>query len=586
MSRAGAALLLAALAAPACATVVRVDQPNLDRELAAALEARRLDVVVDRVLSVREGVVREAADLGRIDRVERAAAARAALAELAGRLDAVHRGRLDREGRVDLDLARFLLEQAGEEIRLADGDEERIAALAGPAKDALAWTPLGAPPPSTVVAVLLDPGFLSTPPGPPEGARTAADLRAAAARLRQAAEQVRRLGDEVAMLHPGGEDARKAAKAAAERALEFAKHREEDAKSFPGGGEGGFAPAFGRERWIARMRTEHGVDATPEGLEAFGRELLARTTRELEDLAAAHFPGRTWPAALEEIRADHAPAADMAREAQAHAEAARDFCLERGLVTIPPAARLGHIELVGEDMARSYPYAAYGWRRATPEGESGRYLVSPGAGWMDAAQREQRLRGNCRAWTRVVSAHETWPGHHLQFWYADHESTRLRRAAMTPVFVEGWGLYCEGLLDRHGYFRTPAERLALLAMRAWRACRVVLDARLHCGGMTPEEGIEFLVANAAQTRDGATAEVTRYMSAPTQPFSYAFGWREIEALRADEERRLGERFSEREFHDRLLRCGPIPMRFVRRLFGYGTEDALPASGGPTPAGPP
>jgi uncharacterized protein (DUF885 family) len=39
-------------------------------------------------------------------------------------------------------------------------------------------------------------------------------------------------------------------------------------------------------------------------------------------------------------------------------------------------------------------------------------------------------------------------------------------------------------------------------------------------------------------------------------------------LRADEEARLGPAFSERAFHDRLLLCGPIPMPFVRRLFGY------------------
>ena len=198
-------------------------------------------------------------------------------------------------------------------------------------------------------------------------------------------------------------------------------------------------------------------------------------------------------------------------------------------------------------------------------------MVSPGASWMDAAQREERLRGNCRAWTRVVAPHEAWPGHHLQYWVADHHCSRLRREAMTPVFVEGWGLYYEWLLDRHGYFRTPGERLAVLVMRAWRACRVVLDVRLHTGACSPEEGADFLVANAATTRDAALAEVRRYMGNPTQPFAYAFGWREILALRADEERRLGPRFDEREFHDRLLRCGPVPMPFVRRLFGYGEE---------------
>jgi uncharacterized protein (DUF885 family) len=296
--------------------------------------------------------------------------------------------------------------------------------------------------------------------------------------------------------------------------------------------------------------------------------MLATTTRELEELAAAEFPGRTWRQALDEVRADHAQPAEMPAEAFAAAEKARDFTIREGFVTIPEPARLAHVEMVDEGMARSYPFAAYSWRRATSEGESGRYMVSPGATWMDAVQQEERLRGNCRAWTHAVAPHETWPGHHLQFWVADHACTRIRREVTTPVFVEGWGFYCEGLLFRHGFFEAPADRLARLVMRAWRASRVILDVKLHCEAMPPAQAIDFLVEHVGMPKDGATAEVRRYCDQPTQPFSYAVGAREIERLYADEERRLGPAFSERAFHDKLLRCGAIPFRFVRRLFGY------------------
>jgi uncharacterized protein (DUF885 family) len=579
MRRVSAAAILLLGAVPGCSTTVVVSQPTLERELAASLEARRLDAVVDRLLLFREGLAREGADLGRIDRVDRAAAARASAGVLREDLGAVHRGRLDREGRVDLDLALFLLDQSEEDVRLADGDEALIASLARPAESALAWTPLEMPPPAEVMKFLSHPDAVGPAPGAPEGARTAEDLRAAGRRLRQAAGQLRRLGDEVHVLYPG-EESRAAREAAIEKAgklEEWAKKREEESKALPGGEGKAFAPPCGRERFVALLRTRHGVDATPEELEEFGRALLKETTEELEALAAASFGGSAWRKALDEVRKDHAAAAEIPAEALRDAFEARDFCIERGLVTIPPAAALGHVELVGDDMSRSYPFAAYSFRHSTKDGESGRYMVSPGATWMDGAQRESRLSGNCRAWTRVVAAHETWPGHHLQFWVADHLCSRLRREAGTPVFVEGWGLYCEGLLDSHGYFAKPEQRLALLAMRAWRASRVVVDVRLHCGGMTPEQAVDFLVENAGTTKESATAEVTRYMGSPTQPFSYAWGRREILALRADEERRLGERFSEREFHDRLLRCGPVPFRFVRRLFGY-EQDAAPPGG--------
>jgi len=566
-SLAGLASIAALVAATAsCRTTVVVSQPALERQLAAALEGRRLGEVASSTIRLRDDVLQEALDRGRIDRADRAAAARRAIAEARASLAAVHRGRLDREGAVDADLVAFLLDGAEEQMRLADLEEPRIAALAGPAGAA---APLARPgPPSRADLALL--GSVEAfavgdgPDFPPDA--TAAEARAVGRRLEQAAGLLRRRGAEASVLFGADAAGARERSSASADALEEARKRvNEAAASLPGEGEG-FAPPAGAERFRSILRFGHGLDETPEEVEAFGLALLEETERALADLAAARFPGLTWREALERVRDDHASAEELPAEARRAAEGAREFCIERGLVTIPPGARVGHVDLVGDEMARSYPFAAYSFRLPTAEGESGRYMVSAGATWMDAAEREERLRGNCRAWTRVVAAHEMWPGHHLQFWVADRECSPLRREAGTPVFVEGWGLYCEDLLLRHGWFAAPAEHLAVLVMRAWRACRVVLDVRLHTGRCTPEEAIEFLVARAATTRDAATAEVRRWMTAPGQPLSYAVGRREVLRLRAEEEARLGPRFDERAFHDRLLRCGPIPFRFVRRLF--------------------
>ncbi len=552
-----------------------VSTEPLERELAAATQARRLTLVLDRVLAYRDQALAEALERGRIDRTERAAAARRSADDLEAALRAFDADALDTDAQVDRDLGLFLLARARAEMDLADAREPLLRALAGPA---------------TAVAFLADP----TPPGratidlfaggadgifpkvdgplPVDSRATSDDLHAASRRAGQASALIRARGQQASVLDPS----RAAAilgttEEAAGRANHLRERLERRADEVKKDAARAQEPA-GREAFVVRLRTQHGVDLAPEELEAFGRELLAETGRELEALAAAEFPGRTWRQALDEVRCDHAAPSEMPAEALAAAEAARDFVIANDLMTIPPAARIARIEMVGDEMARSYPFAAYSFRRATEEGEVGRYMVSPGATWMTPEQREERLRGNCRAWTRVVAAHETWPGHHLQFWVADHDVPRVRRAASTPVFVEGWGLYCEGLLSRHGFFDAPADRLAVLVMRAWRAARVVLDVRLHCAGMSRREASDFLVEHAAFTRDAADAEVRRYLSSPTQPFAYAWGAGEIERLRADAVARLGPAFSEREFHDRLLRCGPIPFRFVRRLFGYRTAD--------------
>jgi uncharacterized protein (DUF885 family) len=60
------------------------------------------------------------------------------------------------------------------------------------------------------------------------------------------------------------------------------------------------------------------------------------------------------------------------------------------------------------------------------------------------------------------------------------------------------------------------------------------------------------------------SEVDRYIITPGQATAYMIGRLEIQRLRAAAERRLGNRFDIREFHDRVLGDGSIPLGLLRR----------------------
>ena len=113
-------------------------------------------------------------------------------------------------------------------------------------------------------------------------------------------------------------------------------------------------------------------------------------------------------------------------------------------------------------------------------------------------------------------------------------------------------------MDRAGFYANPAERLAYLRMKLWRAVRVVVDAGLHAGEMKPSEAVRMLTDIVLLERSAAQAEVRRYMTTPTQPLSYLLGYRKIRAMRNAWVVRHG-RDSEREFHDRFLALGPVPL---------------------------
>ena len=100
----------------------------------------------------------------------------------------------------------------------------------------------------------------------------------------------------------------------------------------------------------------------------------------------------------------------------------------------------------------------------------------------------------------------------------------------------------------------------------WRACRIILDIRMHRGELDRRRG-DRLPRRAHRVRAAATprAEVQWYTYRPTYPLSYLLGRTLLLELRADEQRRLGDEFSLKGFHDALLRNGSLPISFHRRL---------------------
>ncbi len=57
----------------------------------------------------------------------------------------------------------------------------------------------------------------------------------------------------------------------------------------------------------------------------------------------------------------------------------------------------------------------------------------------------------------------------------------------------------------------------------WRACRIILDVRMHRGELTPDEATDFLVEHTAFERANARAEVRRYTYSPGYQLSYLLG---------------------------------------------------------------
>jgi len=139
-------------------------------------------------------------------------------------------------------------------------------------------------------------------------------------------------------------------------------------------------------------------------------------------------------------------------------------------------------------------------------------------------------------------------------------------------------MYSEQMMREQGFDDAPNFRLAMYTDAIWRACRIILDVRMHRGELSVEEATEFLISNTSFEGANARAEVNRYTYTPTYQLSYLLGKVLLLQLRADEQRRLGPRFDLGAFHDTLLNNGSLPISFHRRLLRE-TIASVESSGG-------
>ncbi|HEV8404129.1 MAG TPA: DUF885 domain-containing protein [Candidatus Limnocylindrales bacterium] len=318
--------------------------------------------------------------------------------------------------------------------------------------------------------------------------------------------------------------------------------------------------AIGRERHdaLVGLRAFDGLDADAIlelGWQRLREEHAARTAaaREVD-------PDGDEASAIERIKSDQpgsfAAALDAYRDAMLRA---RRHLIEHDLVSVPADERIDIVETPGY-LRNVVPFAAYFEPAAFDANPKGIYIVTPSVDGDANAMREHNL-----ASISNTSIHEAYPGHHLQLDAARRNRSLTRLLTDAPEFVEGWGMYSELMMREQGFDADPRFRLVMHTDAIWRACRIILDVRMHRGEMTVDEATDFLVEHTRFERPNAHAEVQWYTYRPTYPLSYLLGRTLLLGLRADEQRRLGDRFSLKGFHDALLRNGSLPISFHRRL---------------------
>ena len=176
-----------------------------------------------------------------------------------------------------------------------------------------------------------------------------------------------------------------------------------------------------------------------------------------------------------------------------------------------------------------------------------------------------------------LAAHESVPGHHLQYSLAEEISDlpEWRKWDVYPVFSEGWGLYAETLGGELGLYKDPYSKFGALNNEMWRAIRLVVDTGLHAKGWSRQQAIDYCRANSAKTEREIANEVDRYIVQPGSVPCYKIGELKIRELRRYAEKELGAKFDVRAFHDLILGGGQLPLDLLeKRVKAWVAESGI------------
>lgn len=154
---------------------------------------------------------------------------------------------------------------------------------------------------------------------------------------------------------------------------------------------------------------------------------------------------------------------------------------------------------------------------------------------------------------QLLTAHETYPGHHLLDTCRWRLKRLLRRHMEFPIFYEGWASFSEELLFDTGFFSSTIDKLLIAKRRHLRAVRGRIDFDIHTRRCSLEEAALFL-AEFGMERSKAIARVRQYTLKPGYQLSYTIGRRYF--------RNLYERFKRREKDH-------TPSMFTRQVLSHG-----------------
>jgi uncharacterized protein (DUF885 family) len=335
--------------------------------------------------------------------------------------------------------------------------------------------------------------------------------------------------------------------------------------------------ALGEEKFRHFLAQTELVDLPPQKILEIGMAQLKAEQEAFAEAAKKIDPNKSPIDVFKQIQSEHPTPQNLIPDVAKDLDKIRKYVLSRRLVSIPSEVRAKVKET--PQYLRATSFASMD----TPgpfekRANEAYYYVTPTENDWPEKQKEEWLTAFNYYTSDVVSIHEAYPGHYVQFLCLNASpASKVEKIFGSYAFVEGWAHYCEKMMLDEGYGSstnsTPSEddlkraakyRMAQVDEAMLRLCRLCVSIKMHTQKMSLDEAIKFFRDNCYYEEKPARSEAMRGTYDPGY-LNYTLGKLQILKLRDDYKAQQGDDFSLQKFHNELLNHGMPPIRLLREI---------------------
>jgi uncharacterized protein (DUF885 family) len=267
---------------------------------------------------------------------------------------------------------------------------------------------------------------------------------------------------------------------------------------------------------------------------------------------------------LDQIGKDHSQPEHLTRDVRKDVAQVKRFISQRDFLRLPQPDSCRIVEMPEFQRGNSTAYM-----NSPPPLDPkalGFFAVSPPPKDWDARRVESYLAEYNHYMLQLLTIHEAYPGHYVQFEYANRHPSLIRRVIQSGVYIEGWAVYTEQTMLDEGYGQgDPALRLTQLKFYLRAVANAILDHKMHCEAMTDGEALRFLMQEAYQSEGEARLKIIRAKQSSVQLSTYFVGRMAHYRLHQAIQHEQGTNFDLARYHEAVLAPGPVPVKYLPEL---------------------